>query len=473
MLRAAAWPRLAPPTAFVGLLGLNALLALGIGHFGWSVALFFGLLPIALVAFGALVAGHRAVLIYGALALGMVPSLLKDPLPLSASLAIFPADIVVILAVLSWGAARLMGGQGAARPGWPSSPVIGWPLLIFAIGVFWAVTRGHEQYDLAFVSHPTRLVLFAAIGFAIVGLDSKRLYKGIVAVFYWGTVWVFATAVYSVVSGTSQTGASSLSTGGTRVLALSVALYLACALFLALLNLEIDETARGRALHIAVACLALFGIILAYGRGTFAAVAVAVPLLVLGFRRVRRSLLSLLPLCLPFLALAAIFVPRAMPELAPTLINRVTPPTADQDLSVRWRQEANAAVWPQVEESPLIGVGFGRPASFTLEEVGRRFTIGQDPHNSYVFLLAGGGVFVLASFVLLLLTFAFDCWRRLRHAREGHERVLIIWSGFALFAFLVNALAEPLFNWPTVLLTIWTLMLLPSSVPVRNDPETA
>lgn len=466
-------PRVTTPAVGLALLGVNALLALVVARWGWSAALLLGLLPVALIAFGALAAGDRSVLVFGALALGMVPGLLKDPLPLPGSLSVYPSDVLVLLAVGSWAAARLTSGSTGLRLGWPSTPLLGWPLLIFGIGVFWAVIRGHESYGTSFVSQPARLVLYAAIGFAIVGLDSRRLYKGIVTVFYVGTVWVFLTAVYSVATGTSQTGATSLSTGGTRVLALSVSLYLASALFLALLNLEMDESARRRALHLAIAAVALFGIVLAYGRGTFAAVAVAAPLLILGFRRVRGSLLSALPLCLPFLVLAAIVVPHVMPDLGPTLTKRLTPPAGGQDLSVRWRKEANAAVWTQVQESPLVGVGFGRTTTFTLQEINRRYTITQDPHNSFVYLLAGGGVFVLASFLLICLTFVFDSWRRLRSAEGGHERVLIVWSAFALFAFLINALAEPLFDWPTVLLTIWVLLLLPSAVPVRPKPHSA
>jgi O-Antigen ligase len=462
VVRAALLPRLTTPAAVLAVVGANLFVALAVARWGWGPAVGVGLVPLVVIAFGALVAADRSVLVFGALALGMVPALLKDPLPLQASTSVYAGDILVLLAAAAWIAELLVRGPSETLRRWPRT-ALGWPFVLFAAATLAAVMRGHVAYGTTLLGQPVRLFLYAAIAFAMVGLDSKRLYRGIVVVFYAGTMWMFAYALHAVATGTTHTQSSNLSTGGTRILAISVSFYLASALFLALLNLEIDASATRRALHLAVAALALGGIALAFGRGTFAVVGVAAPLLLLGFRRIRASVIGFLPLCLPFIVLAAIFIPRAVPDFGTTFVNRVNLHPRN-DLSLRWRQEANQAVWRQVQESPLVGVGFGRTSTFTLQETGASFTIEQNPHNSYVYLLAGGGILLLGSFLLLCLAYAVDAWRALRDAKEPHERVLIIWSAFTLFAFLVNAVAEPLFSWSTILLTIWILMLIPSVV---------
>ena len=133
---------------------------------------------------------------------------------------------------------------------------------------------------------------------------------------------------------------------------------------------------------------------------------------------------------------------------------------------MRWREEANNAILEQYHESPLFGVGFGRGASFTLNH--EEWVIDQDPHNSYVYLLAGGGLLLLSSFLLLVLAYAYDSWRRFRSAERHEERVLVVFSVFALITFLANAAVEPLFTYPSILLTMWAIFLFPTVVPLRS-----
>lgn len=458
-----------PAALIFGLAGSSLLAALAATG-SVSRALIVALAPAVIFGLAALIASDRSILVFGALALGMTASPLNTPLPTPGGVKVFAADLVVLLALVSWIAAWLVGDRLGHKPRWPHTPVLRWPLLLLAIALVWAAVRGHEAYGASLIGQPVRFVLYAGIAAAIADLPPAKAYKGIVAVFYTGTVWMLLNAVYYLATGTSQTGASSLSTGGTRVLSLSVAVYLAAALVLALLNLQIDHSATRRLLHVAVAALAAFGVVLAFGRGTFAAIAVILPVLMLFFRRVRGAFVGFLPLCLPFAALAVLLIPRVTPDLGPTLVSRLTgSPTTD--LSVRWREEANRAVWAQVQESPLVGVGFGRESSFTLEGV--RYVIGQDPHNSFTWLLAGGGVFSLGSFALVLLAFVGDAWRRLRRTSESRERLIIVWSGFALLVILVNTVAGPVLSAdPSMLIAMWTLLLLPSIVaPTGGSPR--
>jgi O-antigen ligase len=142
------------------------------------------------------------------------------------------------------------------------------------------------------------------------------------------------------------------------------------------------------------------------------------------------------------------------------------------DFSVQKRQDANALFWAQVEDSPIIGVGFGKKELLTF--VGRTTEIEQGFHNSWLFLLAGGGAITVTAFVLVLAVYLRDVWRRIKGAVWPYERVLLIWSVLMLFTLLLNAIAEPLFSFPSVLLTIWLLLFLPGIVPLRErDPVEA
>jgi hypothetical protein len=378
----------------------------------------------------------------------------------------FTSDIVVLLALSAWVAAFLHRG-GSDPPRWPRTPVVGLPLLLFAPPLLVAILRGHDAYGASLVGQPLRLVLYAGIAAAVADLEPRRAYRGIVAIFYAGTVWMMVNAAYFIATGTSQTASDDLSTGGSRILSISVSLYMAGALFLALLNLELDRSARRRLVHLAIAGLALVGVVLGYGRAAYAGVA-AVLVVFMCLRHVRGAVLSMIPLALPFLLAAAFVLPRVAPGVGPDFVDRVS---ADQsnDSNIQWRVKANEAVWQQVHENPLFGVGFGRMSTFTFTwetETGLRLPmrarIGQDPHNGFLYLLAGGGLVTLVPFLLILAAFGVDAFRRLRGPLERHERVLVIWSSATLFVFLLNALSGTEFESATDLLVIWVLLLLPS-----------
>lgn len=464
-MRAVALPT---STAVVGVAGLNAGLALILAERGATSSALLALLPLMIVLFGMLVVSNRTVLLAAALGLNMTVPALQKPLPLPGG-QLYGADIVVILAVVAWLARRLTL-PAEARPRSPTSPLLGPPLILFAAAATWAALRGHYDYGANVFGQPLRLFAYVLLVFAFVDLNPRTTYRTIVAVFYALTVWMFLNAVYYSVSGASQTNQIDLSTGGKRVLALSTAIYLAGGLFLALLNLEMDGSAKRRAIHLLIAALALAGIIVAYGRATYLAVALVVPALFVLLPRLRRALFSMLPICIPFILLLAIALPRVAPSVEPTLTNRVLKSNGS-DVNVQWRQEAAGALWQQVHESPITGVGFGKSATFRFNGVQQ--TINQDPHDSFLYLLAGGGILTLCGFLLLMLTFAVDAVMRLRRATDPYQRLIVLWSMATLCAFLVNAAASPVLSDPRMLLTIWAVLLLPSSIrPAASEAVT-
>ena len=85
-----------------------------------------------------------------------------------------------------------------------------------------------------------------------------------------------------------------------------------------------------------------------------------------------------------------------------------------------------------------------------------------------MYLLAGGGIFALGSFLLICVLYVLDSLRRLRSA-DAVGQALIIWAVGTWLAFMVSAAAGPTFPNSMMMLTIWALFALPSVVP-REQP---
>jgi O-antigen ligase len=424
-------------------------------------AVALALVPVIAVGVGSLIASSRAILVFAAIAISLfTPLPLADALPLDVGIEVFPSDLLVLLAVASWVAAWLISPEDA-RPSSLQTSLLGWPLLLFGVTLVAAVIRGHERYGASLVGVPLRLLLYAGIAAAVTELKPRDAYRWLVGLFYAGTVWQVLVGIYGYATGASTTSAVVLSTGGERVLAGSTAMFMAGALLLALLNLEVDRSAGRTAGHLLMAALATFALVNTFQRTTFALVSLLVPLSALAFRHIGLRAGALLPLCVPFLVLAVLVIPKAAPNLFPTLNERITAsPTTDS--SAQWREKATGAVWPQIREAPVTGVGFGRTASFEVRGV--RTFLTQDPHNQFIYLWAGGGLLLLGSFILLLLVYLAESWRRFK-AGTSEERRLIFWAVSLWFVFLVNSATGITLTSPPLLLVFWVLMVLPMIVP--------
>ena len=421
------------------------------------------LVPALLVAGAALIASNRAILVFVAFALDLSGVIaLREPV---LGTSVYTSDIILALALGSWVAAWLIA-PGGHRPSWPATPILGWPLLVFAIFIGIGVVRGHERWGLAYLSQPVRFVLYAGIAAAIADMTVRQAWRGLTLVFYLGAAWNAVAATYYLATGTTQWDVGSrVSTGGTRVLTLTTALYLAGALVLALLNFEREHNFGRRFLHLFIAALATYGIAVSYGRGVWYAVVGVMVLLFVTRSRLRQAALLVLPLLLPLLLLSGIGLSQAAPTFVPGVVERVTTIRPTQDASIRWRQKANEAIWDQVREDPVIGVGFGKGASFTLGST--RFHITQDPHDSFLFLWAGGGILALGAFLLLFVLFLRDAWRRYLSQLEI-SAALIAWSVALWFCIVANSLVEPQLTQANSILVFWILMLLPSIVPYKD-----
>jgi Carbohydrate binding domain len=260
---------------------------------------------------------------------------LDRPLPTPGGISVYVSDVVVALAVVSWLAARLLI-PASERGTWLRTPVLTWPLLVFAAFLVPGIVRGHERYGASYLGQPVRLVLYAGIAFAMTELRPREVYRAIVAVFYAGTVWQAASAVYYLVTGTSQTTVNELSTGGVRALSLTSGMYVAAALVLALLNVELASRTRWRLFHLGFAALAAFGVVASFSRTTFLAVVLLTPFLVWQLREMRGGVLRRWRWWLPAGAAAIVAGLVLIPGLSSTFVDRVSAnPLTDR--SVEWR----------------------------------------------------------------------------------------------------------------------------------------
>jgi O-antigen ligase len=426
-------------------------------------------LPVTLVAIGSLIASNRAILIFAAIAIGLLDPLpLSGPLPLHTGLKLYTSDVLVLLAVASWVAAWLVNRE-EARPSSLQTRLLGWPLLLFGITLVAAIVRGHERYGEQLVGVPLRFLLYAGIAAAVTDLKPRDAYKWLVVLFYAGTVWQAGVAVYRFAMGNAAELSSTLSTGGERVLGGSTAMFMAGALMLALLNLERDRRAGRAALHLLIAALAVFTLVSTLQRTTFALVSVLVPLSLLAFRRIGLRIAVVMPLFAPFLVLAILLVPKANPSLVPTLSDRITA-SPSTDATANWRLKAYAAVWSQVREAPVTGVGFGRPVRFVSKGV--QYNVEQNPHNQFLYLWAGGGSLLVGSFILLLGVYLFEAGWRFRSATK-EERRLIFFAVSLWFVFVVNSLTGIILTEPELLLSFWVLMVLPMTVRPNRSGSAA
>lgn len=440
---------------------------------GPAAGLFLAVLPLFAIGVVYVVTTGQVAIYAAAIALPMIPIGI-----LGAQLAgsLYPQDLIAALALAALLFATFLG-RGRVPPV-PRTPVLGWPLVLFAIAIFTATLRGHYEYGASLVGQPLRLFLYAAIVAGLIGMTVPRLYRLVVWLFYSGVVLIALSALYYLATGGSATDQFALSTGGTRLIPISTSLYSAGGLFLALLNLRLAAGARERVLHVSIAATALFGVIAGFGRAAYIGVLIVGVVFLLTSRRLRLNVLSLAPLALPFVVLLAIGATFAAPDLVSSVRGRVSSPPST-DANVQWRVEANRAVLEQVREQPLVGSGFGRTTeiSITVNDPTtgipseQRFEIGQDPHNGYVFLLAGGGVVTLATFLLILLVFALDAVRRYRASPDPIARLLILWSCATLFVFLFNAVSGTSFASPVNVLTIWALLVLPAAVQAGREEE--
>ena len=249
--------------------------------------------------------------------------------------SVFPSDMIVLAALASFVCLRYLSTANE-RPRMLDTLVLKWPLLVFAVLLIPGIWRGHERYGESLVSQPVRLVFYAGLAAAMTELTARHAFRLVTVGLYTIAVWQAILAGYYIVTGTSQTPISILSTGGSRVLSLTTGMFLGTALVMAIVNIDLETSTRRRFVHGFFGALSAAGIVLAYGRTTFLALAVVFLFLAWKLPATRTMALRKWRWWVPAVALLAVVIGVAMPSSASQVVDRVKAnPLTDQ--SVRWR----------------------------------------------------------------------------------------------------------------------------------------
>jgi O-antigen ligase len=422
-------------------------------------------LPALLLLAGALAGPSRWTVVLIALGAGMVGKPFTSKMAFGGS-GIWLSDLLIAGAIAGFAVEWLLK-PSHLRPRLPRTALMGIPVLLFGLAIMVGAFRGHERYGATLFGMPLRLVFYSAILFALPGLTPSKALRGLTFVMYGGALWLAGVASYHIATGTSATSHLDLSTGGIRYIGIAAATYAAAAFVLAILNLS---AGRPRPLlHLAMALVAGFDVIVAYTRTIWLALTVIVIVAMLFSPQVRSALVASIPLAAPLLLLGVLLVLLAAPNLVSTLSERVSTP-AGEDTSVQWRQKAYQAVLSGTSDEPVLGIGFGRTTSFTINSMPN--TITGDPHNGFIYVFAGAGALGVASLILLLLTFLAGTARRWRDAR-GDARTLVSWCFCTWLLVVVHAASEPVFTTPSLIIVLWIAMVLPSIVPLKPRRRVA
>ena len=264
-----------------------------------------------------LIASNRAVLVFAALAMPLFEPLpLTGALPLHAGIQVYPSDILVLLAVGFVGG-RVASESGGSRPSSLGTRLLGWPLLLFGIVLFAAIVRGHERYGESLVGIPLRFLLYAGIAAAVTRSQASRCLQMARRPLLCRNRLAGARGALRLCDGNVRDLRGRPLDRGQRVLAGSTAMFMAGALLLALLNLELERRAGRAALHLVMVALSIFALVSTLQRTTFALVSLLVPLFVLAFRQIGLRTAVFLPMAAPFIVLLALFVPKADPTFLP------------------------------------------------------------------------------------------------------------------------------------------------------------
>jgi hypothetical protein len=302
---------------------MTSLVAIGRLVTGWKVGL------------RSLVVKVQAALFLSALLLPLTAWSGLDEPRTFGGLAVFPSDLIVVAALGSALALRYLSGHDE-RPRMLRTPLLSWPLLAFALLLIPGIVRGHERYGESLVSQPLRLVFYAGLAAALTELTARQAFRWITVGLYAGAVWQSILATYHIATGTSQTTISALSTGGTRVLSLTSGMFLGIALVIAIVNIDLAPTTRRRLVHALFGGIAAIGMVLAYGRTTFLALAIVLVFLAWALPQMRSFVLRAWRWWVPALAALVVAVLVFAPSTATQVVDRVTAnPLTDS--SVRWR----------------------------------------------------------------------------------------------------------------------------------------
>jgi O-antigen ligase len=385
------------------------------------------------------------------------------------------ADLIIVLPLLVVVCSALAGGEIAARvPAlWRATP-FKVALALFVILVLIAVGKGFSSVGETGSIQSLRLALAPALLLSVaVFRDRQDLLRGLRLTFYAFIVYQFGEALFNLGTGRSATAASAVSTGGTRYVSNSAAMFLAIGLILAGLHLAREDRLLRRIGLTALMSMALVGVFLGLARSTWLALAAVTVVALLFTPEARRGAIRFLALATPIIVLVALVAPIAAPDQVRDVTQRVSRPQGQgRDESAVFREQAWGLMIDRWEESRIFGRGFGQTVTFERNDK-TVIEVTNDPHNGFIYLLVGMGVVGLAAFAAIQLGFLRAAFKSLK---LPGARDLALWALAAWVIYIVNVFFGVLLGQQALMMFLWYLLAVPIALlalPERAEPRPA
>lgn len=148
-----------------------------------------------------------------------------------------------------------------------------------------------------------------------------------------------------------------------------------------------------------------------------------------------------------------------------------------ESANVKWRLAYWKELVSRTPDSPLVGVGFGKPAAFTWNDVDYDYRDGTGefdvtgPHNAFVSTLYRLGIPALIVLVLLIFLALRNVWRALRAEGTPEERVTLVTLAGILAASIGTASFNEAFTAPYLGIFFWVSLGMLLLWPALSSAE--
>lgn len=371
-------------------------------------------------------------------------------------------DLILLVPPAVLACSLLSGGDFARRAG-ALLRAHRFKLLVALFGVL--VLMGSTKALLADNSdgafQPLRLALAPVLLLGLAVFRSQReLLSGLRIVFYTFVVYTLGSSFYFIATGGSQTTASEVSTGGTRILSNSSAMYAAVAFILLALHLAQEDRLLRRIGLSALMAASVFSIAIALARTTWAAALIVILALAVLMPEMKRGLARFAIVVAPVALVGALLLPVVAADQLETIQQRVDRPEgpAERDQSAIFR----LVVWDQMldrwEQSPLLGRGFGQEVRYESND-GSTVVVNGDPHNGFIYLLVALGLVGLTAFLFVQVGFIAMTIPAIRGSPIGRE--LGFWALGTWIIYMANVYTGVMLGSRPFIAFLWILLALP------------
>ncbi|HKI92678.1 MAG TPA: O-antigen ligase family protein [Gaiellaceae bacterium] len=377
------------------------------------------------------------------------------------------SDLFLVAILLAWAGWELRrGGVGPPLAELAREPAFAGFVPLFVLATYDLARAGHGVFSSA------RIFGFCVLVPVVVRVVETPRQLRLLGVAIAAAAAISSVAALAMVAAGRSVTDRGLSTGGARGLSIGGSFLVAGALLYVLAALVAD-TRPLSGLAPALVLLLLGGVAASGARETWIGVlaALAVFALLSSLRGAMR--LGLVVVLAGLLAFGAYSIVPHPPKLEAQLasveqrLSSVNPSTAASDPSVQVRYDKWNVVWGQLKAHPLLGTGFGYPATYTSNIGGSNFVRSyvDDPENTHLWLWARMGTLGFLAWVGFNVLALGTLVVRLLRTRVPAARTAALWAAGVLIVIWSGMAFSPVSAFGSTLLLYWLAIAL---VPVTG-----